>query len=85
MGNGVRTAEMTLKKLCFLGMVQELKRINVNADSQCFKKSVEASCYYHLPICIKRPGGLPPIPKKLCKHECEAIYDICRDYFLNGK
>ena len=54
--------------------------MNVNVDTRCFQKSVEAACYEQLPICAEQHVG-PPLPRRLCKQECMALYELCKSDF----
>lgn len=62
-----------------LDLVRELTNVNVKADSQCFQKSVEASCYFDMPICYKRDQTA--IQRRLCKTECQELFSICKTEF----
>ncbi|XP_067927937.1 inactive tyrosine-protein kinase transmembrane receptor ROR1-like [Watersipora subatra] len=66
-----------------INMVAELTAREVLANTRCFEKSVEAACYVQMPICVERQGK-PPVPRRLCKQECMALYQLCKDDFKDN-
>lgn len=64
-------------RILVTGLVKHMTDINVRAESQCFQKSVEAACYFELPICVKNARN-QPTAKRLCRRECEALYPLCK-------
>ena len=61
-------------------LVNKLQDINLGGDNECFQKSVEATCYERLPICRRREEQAP-VPRRLCRQECEALFQICKKDF----
>lgn len=62
-------------------LVRDLTDINLRVDSECFEKSVKASCYVDLPVCRRDISSSSIKPVKLCRRECEKLFPVCRPEF----
>jgi len=61
-------------------VVDMMVALPISGSTECLKKSIEAKCYYTMPVCEEPPGG-PDRARRLCRDECEALWPLCKDGF----